>query len=218
MSKENEQDVMEDVINDISAAREEVIEDASEAVAEMVEEIQEVSPEAGAFASTPDTIVVTFADELAAERAVRIVNRALRMRKDTIYQGAMIHRLGENELKVEDLRDMGLADVITGSAGIVFDLGRDGVRLAWSLVTAGTSFIAAGFRLLRKTALQTVNLAGSTRTIPQRRELDQFYSEEELQTETTRLEPGTTAVVIVADHETASELATDLVRSGGELA
>ncbi|MFN2137753.1 MAG: hypothetical protein ACK2UK_17470 [Candidatus Promineifilaceae bacterium] len=217
MSSKNEKDIMEDVISDISEAHADIADDAAEAVAEIIEEVQEAAAESEAAAAEPETIVVTFENELDAERAVRVINKALRRREDSIYQGAMVQRRGEDELKVEDLRDMGLGDVITGTAGIVIDFGRDGARLAWSLVTSGTSLVAAGFRLLRKTALQTANLAGSTRTIPQRRHLEMFLGDEALQAEMSGLEPGETAVVIVADHDTASELVTDLVRSGGEL-
>lgn len=214
--KNSEKDIMEGVINDISAAREEAVEETAEALQDVAGMVAEAAAEQAA--AQPDTIVVKFADELDAARAVRVINNALRTRRETIYQGAMISRRGENGLDIQDLRDMGLTDVITGTAGLGLDLARDGLRLALTAAKAGASLVGSGFKVLRKTALEAANLAGSTRTIPQRRRLEAFYAVEELEDSAAKLEPGTTAVVIVADHETANELATDLVRSGGELA
>lgn len=225
MSDKDGKDIMSDVINDISSAADaaaEETQDAVEVTAADIDEAADEAAEAGAAEESAEppadaeTIIVAFDDELDAARAVRVVNKALRQRNETIYQGAMISR-DDDELTVEDLRDMGLTDVVTGTAGIGLDLGRDGFKLALSAATTGLALIGSSFRLLRKTALLTAGLAGSTVTIPVRRGLTSFDADEDLQDPTTILEPGNTAVVIVADHETAAELATDLVRSGGTL-
>ncbi len=222
MNDKDEQDIMSDVINDISSAAEEEAGQAAEALEETAADIDAdaETAESDAAAEVPEdaeTIIVAFEDELDAARAVRVVNKALRQRNETIYQGAMISRDEGDDFKIEDLRDMGLTDVITGTAEIGLDLGRDGFKLALSAATTGFALIGSGIRLLRKTALLTAGLAGSTMTIPSRRSLNSFEADEEMQDPSEVLEPGTTAVVIVADHETAAELATDLVRSGGAL-
>ena len=215
MSKKQEKNVMDSVIEDIATAVDEAVVEAEAEQAAAVEMIAEAASQQ----ETPpgvDTIVVKFDDDLAAARAVRVINKALRKRKDTIYQGAVVSRKNEDDYEVEDMRDMGLSDVITGTAGIGIALGRDGFKLVWSAARSGLNLISSGFRLLRRTALASMGLAGATWTIPSRRRLDD-YDEAGAQSTATALEPGSSAVVIVADRETAAELATDLVRSGGEL-
>jgi hypothetical protein len=208
VTKKETKDVMGDVINDISSAVEETVEEAMEETPEPAEEA----------ALAPDRLVVKFGNEIDAARAVRVINKALRDRQDTIYQGAMISREENDELKVEDLSDMGLSDVITGTAALGFDLGRDGVRLVWTAATTAAALVTAGFKLLQRTALMASGLAGATRTIPQRRRMEALFDEDDLQETAIDLQPGETAVVLVADFDTASDLAADLVRSGGELA
>ena len=68
----------------------------------------------------------------------------------------------------------------------------------------------------RRSALLAAGLGGSTWTIPRRRALANFEAEEVLDP-TAALEPGQSAVIIVADHDTAAELTNDLIRSGGDL-
>lgn len=217
MGENNEKDIMSDVINDISSAAEETPDTAEEAA----QVFEEAAEEGEAQEKTPEdaeTIVVKFDDDLEAARAVRVLNKALRKQHETIYQGAVVTRNEpDEELQVEDLRDMGLADVISGTAVIGFDLGRDGFILVKNTAAAGIGLILGGIRLLRRTALLAAGMGGSTWNLRRRRHLDSFHAEEEIGATATDLEPGETAVVIVADHETASEIATNLVRSGGEL-
>ncbi|MEA3335167.1 MAG: hypothetical protein U9R25_04605 [Chloroflexota bacterium] len=203
MSKEETQEtVAEDSIAEVIADLE----------LEIAESKRETEP-----ASEPEMIVVRFTDEKDAEDAIHIVNKALRKRNETIYQGALVTRGEDNELHVRDLRDMGLFDIITGTVGLTFDLGRGGLHLMLSAAMASLGFFVGGWRLLRNTASRSATLVGSTWTIPKRRQLESFEAGDALESSDAGLEPGTSAVVIVADHETASELATDLVRSGGEI-
>ena len=222
MSEKDEKDVMSEVISDISSAANEAVEEAPDTAEEAAEIFEEAEEKLEQEDNTPDdaqTIIVKFDDELEAAQAVRVVNKALRNRHETIYQGAVVKRDQEDEeLQVEDLRDMGLADVVTGTAAIGFDLGRDGFQLAWTTAAAGIGLVVGGVRLLRRTALLAAGLGGSTWNWRHRRQLDSFHIEEEVAESATKLEPGETAVVIVADHETANEIATNLVHSGGELA
>ena len=228
MSENDEKDIMGDVISEISSAAEETPDTAEEAAQVFEEAAEEDASEEEASSeeeeaeekttADAETIVVKFDDDLEAARAVRVLNKALRKRHETIYQGAVVKREeGDEELQVEDLRDMGLADVITGTAVIGFDLGRDGFKLVKTTAAAGIGLILGGIRLLRRTALLAAGMGGSTWTLRRRRNLDSFHAQEEIDATATDLEPGETAVVIVADHETATELATELVRSGGEL-
>ena len=159
MSQKNEKDVMSDVINDISSAVEEAEETAEEIIAEIpdtAEEAAQVFEEAAAEKErTPEdaeTIIVKFDDDLEAARAVRVLNKALRKRYQTIYQGAIVKRKDKDaDLQVEDLRDLGLADLVTGTAAIGINLGRDGFKLVWTTATAGISLIVGGIRLVRRT-------------------------------------------------------------------
>ena len=128
---------------------------------------------------------------------------------------ALILVADDEELQVEDLRDLGLADVITSTAAVGIDLGRDGFKLIWNTAAAGIGLVVGGIRLLRRTALLAAGLGGSTWTLRRRKNLDSFHPEEDVQTD---LEPGESAVVIVADHDTAVDIANDLIKSGGELA
>lgn len=223
MSKEEKKDVMSDVINDISAASAEEVEEAQEAIEEVVAEAQEALEEAveAEQESTPpdaETIVVKFDDELEAAQAVRIINKALRKRKDKIYQGAVVKRAADEVLEVEDFSDMGLGDLVTGTVKIGYDLGRDSVKLVWTTAAAGVGLVTGGIRLLRRTALLATGLGGSTLTMRRRKKLDAYHPPRNVDSSTTDLAPGETAVVIVADRETANELATDLIKTGGELA
>jgi hypothetical protein len=231
MTKKDEKDVMSEVINDISSAAEEAEEaapDTAEAAAEVFLEAEPDTAEeaAGVFMEaeeekerTPEdaeTIVIKFDDDLEAARALNVLNKALRKRHESIYQGAIVKREEKKEeLEFEDLRDMGMADLITGTVGIGVDLGRDSFKLVWKTATAGVGLVLGGIHLLRRTALLARGVGGSTLTLGKRHQLDTFAAQEEMKTD---LEPGESAVVIVADHDTAVEIANDLIKSGGELA
>ena len=110
---------------------------------------------------------------------------------------------------------MGMADLITGTVGIGIDLGKDSFKLVWKTATAGVGLVLGGIHLLRRTALLARGVGGSTLTLGKRHQLDTFAAQEEMKTD---LKPGESAVVIVADHDTAVEIANDLIKSGGELA
>jgi len=228
MSKNDNKDIMTDIINDISSAADETAEEMQDTGEEVqvsldealqgLREAAEAAQDQAEVHAGAETIVVKFDNDLEAAQALRIINKALRKRKDTIYQGAFVKRAGEDELDVQDFSQAGLADLVTGTAAIGYDLGKDGVKLAWTTAAAGVGFITGGIRLLRRTALSAAGLGGSTLTLRRRHKLDTFEPEEKVAVSTTDLAPGETAVVIVADRETANELATDLVRHGGELA
>jgi hypothetical protein len=246
--KKDEKDVMSEVINDISSAAEEASDEASEEAEEMMDEAVELMEEAEASAEetleestaaipdnaeeaaevfveadirgqTPEdaeTIIVKFDDDLEAARAVRVLNKALRKRHGKIYQGAIVTRdEKKQQLEVEDLRDLGLADLITETAALGINLGKDGLRLLWKTAAAGVGLVAGGIHLLRRTTLQAAGLGGSTMTMRYRKQLDSFHNEEGTP---PNLEPGESALVVVADRETAVEIANDLIKSGGELA
>ncbi|MFN2134692.1 MAG: hypothetical protein ACK2UK_01975 [Candidatus Promineifilaceae bacterium] len=165
----------------------------------------------------PETLVVTFEKREDAEAAVRVINKALRKRHDTIYQGALVSLDKDREVQIQDLHDTGLSDVIVGGVGLALDTGIGGFRLLWSTLGAGIFFFGGGWRLLRSTVGRGLALAGTTWTIPRRRRLEEFGAEGHVEPTGVNLAPGGSAVVIVADHETTAELATDLVNSGGEL-
>lgn len=166
----------------------------------------------------PETLVVTFEKREDAEAAVRVINKALRKRHDTIYQGALVSLDKDREVQIQDLHDTGLSDVIVGGVGLVLDTGIGGFRLLWSTLGAGIFFFGGGWRLLRSTVRRGLALAGTGWTIPRRRRLEEFGAEGHIEPTSVDLQSGGSAVVIVADHETAAELATDLVKSGGEIA
>ena len=165
----------------------------------------------------PETLVVTFEKEKDAQEAIRVINKALRKRHGSIYQGALVSQDEENEVKIQDLHDTGLTDVVRGGLDLVFDTGRDGFRLVWSTLGAGMFFFGGGWRLVRSTVRRGLGLLGTTWTIPRRRRLETFGAEGKVAPTGVELEPGGSAVVIVADHETAVGLATELVKSGGEI-
>jgi hypothetical protein len=188
------------------------------------DELQEVVAEAASAESTspanddePETLVVTFEKRKDAEEAIRVVNKALRKRHETIYQGALVSLDEDREVEIKDLHDTGLSDVISGGVGLVFDTGIGGFELLWSTLGAGITIFGGGWRLLRSTMRRGLALAGTTWTIPRRRRLEPFGAEGHVEPTSVDLAPGASAVVIVANHETAAELATDLVKSGGEL-
>lgn len=181
---------------------------AEAAVAESIHQANEGDPE---------TLVVTFEKRKDAEEAIRVVNKALRKRHDTIYQGAFVSLDEDRKVKIKDLHDTGLTDVISGGVGFVFDTGLDGFQLLWSALGAGVVFFGGGWRLLRSTVRRGSALAGTTWTIPRRRRLEPFGTEGHMEPTSVDLAPGGSAVVIVADHETAAKLATDLVNRGGEI-
>lgn len=182
---------------------------ADAAAAEVVEVLNEDEPE---------TLVVTFARRRDAEAALLVINKALRKRHDTIYQGALVSRNeDDDELQIFDLHDMGLGELIGGGVNLFFDTGRDGFRLLWSTVGAGLFFFGGSWRLVRSTARRSLALLGSTWSIPRRRRLDSFGTQGRVEPTGVEIEPGGSAVVLVADHETAVELANELVINGGEI-
>lgn len=167
----------------------------------------------------PYRLVVTFEKQKDAEEAIRVINRALRKQRGAIQQGALVTREGEDErLTVRDLHDTGLLDVAREGFDIALDTGREGARLVWSTVGAGFVFLGGGWRLVRGLTRRSLGLLGTTWTIPRRRRLDAFAAAAAQERDEVELEPGETAVVLVADRETAARVATDLVRKGGEIA
>ncbi len=182
------------------------------AAAAAVEELIPVENE-----GDPQTLVVLFDKRKEAEAALRVLNKALRKHPGSIYQGALVSLDEEREFKIQDLHDTGLTDIARGGADLLFDTGRDGMKLIWSTVGAGLFFFGGGWRLVRGTVRRGLGLLGTTWTIPRRRRLSSFGSGGQVEPTGLALEPGGSAMVIVADHETAAALATELVQSGGEL-
>jgi hypothetical protein len=170
------------------------------------------------YEDQPETVVVTFRNREDAEEAIRVINKALRKRPGTIHQGALVTReADESEPRVHDLQDAGLFDIAGGGARLLLDTGRDGARLIWSTIGAGLFFLGGSWRLVRSVSRRSLALAGSTLTIPRRRRLDAFGARGQVEPSSLQIEPGGSAVVLVADHETAVDLANELLRSGGEL-
>ncbi len=165
-----------------------------------------------------EVVLVTFDSEEAAQNAVRILNKALRDSDRTIYQGAMISRMKDNELRIRDLRDMGLGDLITGTADLGLDFGRTGLKLTWAVVSTGVGVVVGVGRLAKSTFDRAMGLLGTFFSIPDRRRLRPFEQDEQVQQSTEMLPEGKTAVLLVANAETARELTTDLVRGGGAIA
>jgi hypothetical protein len=167
--------------------------------------------------NAPEIMTVFFDDENAAQNGVRILNKALRSEHRTIYQGALLSRDKDNALTIRDLRDMGLGELITGTADLTLDTSRSGLKLTWAVVSTGVGVVVGAGRLAKNTFNRAMGLLGSFFSIPSRRRLERFNPDAQVQELGLQLPEGKTAVIIVADHETAAELTTDLVRSGGAL-
>lgn len=167
--------------------------------------------------NAPELMAVFFDDENAARNAVRILNKALRSEQRTIYQGALLSRGKDNALTIRDLRDMGLGELITGTADLTLDTSRTGLKLTWAVVSTGVGVVVGVGRLAKNTFDRAMGLLGSFFSIPSRRRLERFDAGMQVQELGVQLPEGKTAVIIIADHETAAELTTDLVRSGGAL-
>lgn len=163
------------------------------------------------------TVVARFGDPKQAEDALRVMNKALRDESKTISQGAVVSLRRSGSLRVRDFRDMGLGDLAVSAADLTIDVGVQGAKMALTALLVGAGLFVDGLRLVKNSAGRAVGLAGVTLSLPSRRALDDFAAGDELQSLSVSLEPGDTAVVVVADSETAAELATKLVHSGGTL-
>ena len=122
----------------------------------------------------PEIIAVSFDDENAAQNAVRILNKALRSDHRTIYQGALLSRGKDNALTIRDLRDMGLGELITGTADLTLDTSRTGLKLTWAVVSTGVGVVVGVGRLAKNTFDRAMGLLGSFFSIPSRRRLERF--------------------------------------------
>lgn len=162
-------------------------------------------------------VVARFDDPKQAEDALRAMNKALRDESKTISQGAVVSLRRNGSLRVRDFRDMGLGDLVMSAADLTIDVGAQSAKIALTALLVGAGLLLDGLRLVKNSAGRAVGLAGVTLSLPSRRALDDFAAGDELQSLSVSLEPGDTAVVVVADNETAAELATKLVHSGGTL-
>jgi hypothetical protein len=164
-----------------------------------------------------EVLMVTFDDETAAREAVRVLNKALRNSDRTIYQGALISRMEDNELRIRDLRDLGLTDVIKGTFDLTFETGRTGLKLSWAVVSTGIGVVIGTARLAKDALSGVMSLVSSVLSMPSRRHLDRYDASEQIQETSETVEPGTTTLVILGTPETVKDLATDLARSGGRI-
>jgi hypothetical protein len=162
-------------------------------------------------------VVARFDDPKEAEDALRIMNKALRDESKTIYQGALVSLRRNGSLRVRDFKDIGLGDLVMSTADLTVDVGVQSAKIALTALLVGAGLLLDGLRLVKNSASRAIGLAGVTLSLPSRRDLADFTSGDELQSLSVGLEPGDTAVVVVADHDTAGELATKLAQSGGTL-
>jgi hypothetical protein len=165
----------------------------------------------------PRVVVARFDDPKQAEDALRVMNKALRDESKTIYQGALVSLRRNGSLRVRDFMDMGVGDMVLSAADLTIDLGVESAKIALTALLVGAGLFWDGLRLVKDSASRAVGLAGVTLSLPSRRDLADFTSGDELQSLSVGLEPGDTAVVVVADQDTAGELATKLAQSGGTL-
>lgn len=162
-------------------------------------------------------VVARFDDAKQAEDALRVINKALRDESKTISQGALVSLRRNGSLRVRDFRDMGLGDMVMSAADLTIDVGVQSAKIALTALLVGAGLFLDGLRLVKNSADRAIGLAGVTLSLPSRRDLDDFAAGDELQSLSVSLERGDTAVVVVAEPDTAGELATKLAQSGGTL-
>jgi len=175
----------------------------------------------GAKAATGEeaitTVVAKFDERADAERALRALNRILRDEEKMIYQGAVVTRRDDGELRVSDMRDLGLADIIMDTADATLRIGLGGIGLVTGAFMAGLNVAVDMVRYVRNSAEQILNVVGESLSYPERMLLSSYEPGEEITLPATGLAPGESAIVVKADQKTALDLAADLKRSGGEL-
>jgi hypothetical protein len=176
-------------------------------------------PAAGKPATEPKvtTIVVKFPVSADAERAFRALNKTLRDEDKAIYQGAVVSRREDGELRIKDMRDLGLTNIIVDAADATMSIGLGSLGLLLGIAGAGLNVLVSTVRLAKNSAGQVVGLASETLAYPRRKMLCAYEAGPEVVKASKGLAPGETAIVVTADEKTALDLAADLKNSGGEV-
>jgi hypothetical protein len=164
-----------------------------------------------------DTIVVKFPSSSDAEKAMRTLNRTLRDEEKTIYQGALVSRKADGELRIRDISEVGLGSIAVDAADATLSIGMGGIGLLLGAATAGLKVLFDTARLAKVSAGQVMNLASETLTYPTRKLLGAWEAAPEVLKATKSLDRGEIAIVVTADEKTARELAADLEKQGGEV-
>ena len=176
-------------------------------------------PAVNKAAVKPDvsTIVVKFPRSADANKAFRTLNKTLRDENKTIHQGAVVSRKENGELRVRDMRDLGLVDLMVDAANATISVGLGGLGLLVGVASAGLKILFDTARLAKNSAGQVVTVAGETLAYPSRKLLGAYEAGPEIVKASRDLAPGETAIVVTADAKTAHALAADLEQGGGKV-
>jgi uncharacterized membrane protein len=163
------------------------------------------------------TVVARFDDPADAQKAFRTLSKTLRNEGRTIYEGAVVSRKDSGEVRIKDMRDLGLSDIILDATDATIQIGVGGLGLLLGMAKAGAGVMVDSIRLVRDSAGRVIGVTAEALSYPGRKLLSAYEPGAEIARASTGLKPGDTAIIVTADQATAAELATDLAQSGGKL-
>jgi uncharacterized membrane protein len=167
--------------------------------------------------SDSEVIVAKFDDSRNAQRALREVKKAMSQQQIAVREGAVIRRDINGGLSINDVRELGLGDVVRGATDLTLGLGRGGFGLALRLFGGAVGLAADGVRLALHGAWRAVFFAGAVIATPGRKLSSYLELDKYMQTVGEDLDPGTAAVILVVTEDPEGDLAETLVGSGGVL-
>ena len=162
-------------------------------------------------------IVAKFDDSRDARRALREVKQAMSQQQVAVREGAVIRRDIDGGLSINDVRELGLGDIVRGTTDLTVGLGRGGFGLALRLFGGAVGLAADGVRLALHGAWRAAFLAGAVIATPGRKLSSYMELDKYMQTVGEDLDPGTAAVILVLADDQDGDLAEMLAGSGGTL-
>ena len=157
-----------------------------------------------------DILVASFPSDKEAQDALKHVERVLASTDRKLQQGALINRSSDGELSVRDLKDTSLRDIVASGTNLAIFLGAGTVRIALNATKAGAA-------LLWHSGNRFLDLTGAFVTYPLKKLGAFVRSDDEARALGQALAPGSTAVALVVDAESAVAIRDAITAAGGTL-
>ncbi len=158
-----------------------------------------------------ESIIATFTDLDAANKALRRLREAQQKRGLELSEGAVVVGTADGVVSVTDIEDFGLGDVTSSTVDLLMFLGVGTMKIAAEAAISGGA-------LLLNSARRAAALGSSILLLPARMVMDMFDTEAAIEALGGAIGPGVCAVVaVVRDPSDAAQIIAELAESGGEV-
>jgi predicted flap endonuclease-1-like 5' DNA nuclease len=155
-------------------------------------------------------IVAKFENQDQAEQALGQVEQVLKATGSKLDEGTLVARDAAGEVKVVDLKDTAMSDIIANAADLTLYLALGTVKIAFSTAVSGLA-------LLMESTGRFASLLGSVALFPVKKISRLFFSTDALERLGITLDPGNAAVVIQVAERHLATLQDALKTAGGEI-